>query len=110
MVTNVRERASVIYILFHAGVVNIATCPELFLICLYALVGGLHLVHPNEDLIGETIRELENLALGDHSRALHWMAIHTLCLMPLERWSIRAVGSRVSLKSHLRLISADKGG
>jgi 7,8-dihydropterin-6-yl-methyl-4-(beta-D-ribofuranosyl)aminobenzene 5'-phosphate synthase len=45
----------------HAGVVNVCRhAQDLFPgISLYALVGGLHLVYPNEDLIDETIAELK---------------------------------------------------
>ena len=49
----------------HAGVVNICRhAQEVFPgIPLYALVGGLHLVYPNEDIIPETIAELRTFGL-----------------------------------------------
>ena len=50
---------------FHAGVVNICRhAQEVFLgVPLYALVGGLHLVYPNEGIIPETIAELATFGL-----------------------------------------------
>ena len=49
----------------HAGVVNICRhAQEVFPgIPLYALVGGLHLVYPNKDIIPETIAELRTFGL-----------------------------------------------
>ena len=48
----------------HAGVVNICRhAQEVFPgVPLYALVGGLHLVYPNEGIIPETIAELRHLS------------------------------------------------
>ena len=46
----------------HAGIVNVCRpAQELFPASpLYALVGGLHLVYPNQELIEETIAEIKN--------------------------------------------------
>jgi 7,8-dihydropterin-6-yl-methyl-4-(beta-D-ribofuranosyl)aminobenzene 5'-phosphate synthase len=66
----------------HAGVVNICRhTQELFPgIPLYALVGGLHLVYPNEDIIPETIDELRGfgLRLIIPGHCTGWRAIHAL--------------------------------
>jgi 7,8-dihydropterin-6-yl-methyl-4-(beta-D-ribofuranosyl)aminobenzene 5'-phosphate synthase len=66
----------------HAGVVNICRhAQELFPgIPLYALVGGLHLVHPNEGLIPETIAELRTFGLRViiPGHCTGWRAIHAL--------------------------------
>ena len=49
----------------HAGVLNICShAQESFPdVPLYALVGGLHLVNPNEDIIEDTIAELRKFGL-----------------------------------------------
>ncbi len=89
----------------HAGVVNICRhardiFPE---IPLYALVGGLHLVYPNEDIIPETIAELRtfDLKVIIPGHCTGWRAIHALIsafgegiVDPL------AVGSRQTLYAH----------
>ncbi len=66
----------------HAGVVNICrhardVFPD---IPLYALVGGLHLVFPNEDIIPETIAELRtfDLKVIIPGHCTGWRAIHAL--------------------------------
>src|SRR5512135_2446429 len=66
----------------HAGVVNICRhAQEVFPdVPLYALVGGLHLVAPNEDIIPETIAALRPFGLrviiAGHCTG--WRAIHAL--------------------------------
>ena len=81
MVADVRGKGLAIFTgCSHAGVVNV--CPhaqDLFPgTRLYALVGGLHLVYPNEDLIDETIAELKKFNVRlHHSRTLHRVrAVH----------------------------------
>lgn len=86
----------------HAGVVNICThAKELFPDApLYALVGGLHLVYPNERFIEETANVLKGfgLKLIIPGHCTGWRAVHALInafgedvVNPL------AVGSRLSL-------------
>jgi 7,8-dihydropterin-6-yl-methyl-4-(beta-D-ribofuranosyl)aminobenzene 5'-phosphate synthase len=64
----------------HAGIVNVCQhAQELFPgTPLYALVGGLHLVYPNEDLIDQTIAELGKfrfrLIIPGHCTG--WRAVH----------------------------------
>jgi 7,8-dihydropterin-6-yl-methyl-4-(beta-D-ribofuranosyl)aminobenzene 5'-phosphate synthase len=64
----------------HAGIVNICEhAQEMFPgTPLYALVGGFHLVHPNEDLIDETIAALRPLdfkvIIPGHCTG--WRAVH----------------------------------
>jgi 7,8-dihydropterin-6-yl-methyl-4-(beta-D-ribofuranosyl)aminobenzene 5'-phosphate synthase len=64
----------------HAGIVNVCChAQELFPETpFYALVGGLHLVYPNEDLIDETIAELNKfgfrLIIPGHCTG--WRAVH----------------------------------
>jgi 7,8-dihydropterin-6-yl-methyl-4-(beta-D-ribofuranosyl)aminobenzene 5'-phosphate synthase len=85
----------------HAGVINICThARELFPdVPLYALVGGLHLVYPNEGFIEETVDVLKDfgirLIIPGHCTG--WRAVHALInafgedvVNPL------AVGSRLS--------------
>ena len=47
---------------------------------LYALVGGLHLVYPNEDIIPETIAELRtfDLKVIIPGHCTGWRAVHAL--------------------------------
>ena len=62
MVADVRGKGLAIFTgCSHAGVVNVCRhAQDLFPgTSLYALVGGLHLVYPNEDLIDEIIAELK---------------------------------------------------
>ena len=66
----------------HAGVVNICrhardVFPD---VPLYALVGGLHLVYPNEDIIPETIAELRTFGLQViiPGHCTGWCAVHAL--------------------------------
>ena len=66
----------------HAGVVNICrhardVFPD---VPLYALVGGLHLVYPNEDIIPETIAELRTFGLQViiPGHCTGWRAVHAL--------------------------------
>jgi 7,8-dihydropterin-6-yl-methyl-4-(beta-D-ribofuranosyl)aminobenzene 5'-phosphate synthase len=86
----------------HAGIINICThAQELFPDApLYALVGGLHLVYPNEEFIEETVDVLKGfgLKLIIPGHCTGWRAVHALInafgedvVNPL------AVGSRLSL-------------
>ena len=66
----------------HAGVVNICrhardVFPD---VPLYALVGGLHLVYPNEDIIPETIAELRtfDLKVIIPGHCTGWRTVHAL--------------------------------
>lgn len=103
MVTNVKGKGLALFTgCSHAGVINICNhARELFPdMPLYALVGGLHLVHPNEDLIGETIRELKEFGLKViiPGHCTGWRAIHSLLnAFGEEVVDPLAVGSRVSL-------------
>jgi len=85
----------------HAGIINICThAQELFPdVPLYALVGGLHLVYPNEGFVEETVDVLKGfgirLIIPGHCTG--WRAVHALInafgedvVNPL------AVGSRLS--------------
>ncbi|HEX3037197.1 MAG TPA: MBL fold metallo-hydrolase [Thermodesulfobacteriota bacterium] len=66
----------------HAGVLNICShAQEVFPdIPLYALVGGLHLVNPNEDIIEETVTELRkfDLKIIIPGHCTGWRAIYAL--------------------------------
>jgi len=66
----------------HAGVVNVcAHVRELFpSVPLYALVGGLHLAFPNEDLIDRTVAELQKFSLKAiiAGHCTGWRAMHAL--------------------------------
>jgi len=66
----------------HAGIVNICThVRELFPdVPLYALVGGLHLALPNEDLIDQTVAELQEFGLKTiiAGHCTGWRAMHAL--------------------------------
>ena len=103
MLANVRGKGLAIFTgCSHAGVVNICNhARELFPeMPLYALVGGLHLVHPNEDLIGETINELKKfgfkMMIPGHCTG--WRAIHALLEAFGEEFvDPLAVGSKLSL-------------
>jgi 7,8-dihydropterin-6-yl-methyl-4-(beta-D-ribofuranosyl)aminobenzene 5'-phosphate synthase len=83
MAAHVRGKGIVVFTgCSHAGIVNICRhAQELFPdVPLYALVGGFHLVGPNEDVIAETLVELR----GFHVKAFlaghctGWRAIHAL--------------------------------
>ena len=81
MVAHVSRKGLVIFTgCSHAGIVNVCChAQELFPETpFYALVGGLHLVYPNEDLIDETIAELNKfgfrLIIPGHCTG--WRAVH----------------------------------
>lgn len=81
MVAHVRGKGLAIFTgCSHAGIVNVCRhAQELFpAIPLYALVGGLHLVYPNEDLIEDTIAELKKfdfrVIIPGHCTG--WRAVH----------------------------------
>jgi 7,8-dihydropterin-6-yl-methyl-4-(beta-D-ribofuranosyl)aminobenzene 5'-phosphate synthase len=85
----------------HAGIVNI--CQQAQEMSpgtpLYALVGGFHLVHPNEDLIDRTIAALEpfgfSVIIPGHCTG--WRAVHAFINAFGEaRIDPMAVGSRLS--------------
>jgi 7,8-dihydropterin-6-yl-methyl-4-(beta-D-ribofuranosyl)aminobenzene 5'-phosphate synthase len=81
MVADVRGKGLAIFTgCSHAGVVNVCRhAQDLFPgTPLYALVGGLHLVYPNEDLIDETIAELKkfNFRLIIPGHCTGWRAVH----------------------------------
>lgn len=83
MLANVKGKGLAIFTgCSHAGVINICNhARDLFPdLSLYALVGGLHLVYPNEDLIGETINELKRFGLKViiPGHCTGWRAIHAL--------------------------------
>jgi len=83
MVARVREKGLAIFTgCSHAGIINVCRhAQELFPTTpLYALVGGLHLVYPNEDLIEDTIAELKkfNLRLIIPGHCTGWRPVHAL--------------------------------
>ena len=86
----------------HAGIVNVCrhAQTEFPSVPFYALIGGLHLVYPNEDLIEETITELKTLGVR-HILAGHctgWRAIHAFVeAFGEEVVDPLAVGTRQSL-------------
>jgi 7,8-dihydropterin-6-yl-methyl-4-(beta-D-ribofuranosyl)aminobenzene 5'-phosphate synthase len=103
MAAHVRGRGIAIFTgCSHAGVVNICrhardVFPD---IPLYALVGGLHLASPNEDIIPETIAELRtfDLKVIIPGHCTGWRAIHALISAFGERIvDPMAVGSRQTL-------------
>ena len=86
----------------HAGVVNICRhAQEVFPgVPLYALVGGLHLVYPNEGIIPETIAELRTFGLRViiPGHCTGWRAVHALIeAFGEEIVDPLAVGSRQTL-------------
>ena len=86
----------------HAGVVNICRhAQEVFPgVPLYALVGGLHLVYPNEGIISETIAELRTFGLRViiPGHCTGWRAVHALIeAFGEEIVDPLAVGSRQTL-------------
>ena len=83
MVAHVRGKGLAIFTgCSHAGIVNVCQhAQELFPSTpLYALVGGLHLVYPNEDLIEDTVAELKKfdfkVIIPGHCTG--WRAVHAL--------------------------------
>jgi 7,8-dihydropterin-6-yl-methyl-4-(beta-D-ribofuranosyl)aminobenzene 5'-phosphate synthase len=103
MVAHVRGKGLAIFTgCSHAGIVNICHhAREMFPgTPLYALVGGLHLVHPNEDLIEATIAELKKFNFGViiPGHCTGWRAIHAF-INAFGEATIdpMAVGSRQSL-------------
>ena len=86
----------------HAGAINICThARELFPdVPLYALIGGLHLVYPNEDLIADTVSALKGFGLRAiiAGHCTGWRAIHALTdAFGEDAVNPMAVGSRISL-------------
>jgi len=86
----------------HAGIVNICShARDLFPETpLYALVGGLHLVYPNEDLVDPTIVELKkfNFSVIVPGHCTGWRAVHALVrAFGEDRVDPLAVGTRQSL-------------
>jgi 7,8-dihydropterin-6-yl-methyl-4-(beta-D-ribofuranosyl)aminobenzene 5'-phosphate synthase len=86
----------------HAGLLNICShAQEIFPgVPLYAAVGGLHLVSPNEDLIPETIAELHRFGLQViiPGHCTGWRAVHALVnAFGEEVVDPLAVGSRQTL-------------
>ena len=81
LVSHVRGKGLAIFTgCSHAGIVNVCRhAQELFPATpLYALVGGLHLVYPNEELIEDTIAEIKNFGfrviIPGHCTG--WRAVH----------------------------------
>lgn len=103
MVAHVRGKGLAIFTgCSHAGIVNICRhARDLFPgTPLYALVGGLHLVYPNEDLIDATIAELRTfdfkVIVPGHCTG--WRAVHALVsAFGEEKVDPLAVGTRQSL-------------
>lgn len=86
----------------HAGLLNICDhAREVFPdVPLYAVVGGLHLVFPNEDIIQDTVAELEKFGLKViiPGHCTGWRAIHALiAAFGEEVVDPLAVGSRQTL-------------
>ena len=86
----------------HAGLLNICGhAQEIFPdVSLYAVVGGLHLVSPNEDIIRETIVELHKFGLRViiPGHCTGWRAVHALVgAFGEEVVDPLAVGSRQTL-------------
>ena len=103
MAAHVKEKGLAIFTgCSHAGIINICThAHRLFPnIPLYALVGGLHLVYPNEDLIEESIKALKEFELKViiPGHCTGWRAVHTL-ISELGEDIVNplAVGIRLSL-------------
>ena len=103
MVAHVQGKGMVIFTgCSHAGIVNVCrhAQTEFPNVPFYALIGGLHLVYPNEDLIEETITELKTLGVR-HILVGHctgWRAIHALVeAFGEEVVDPLAVGTRQSL-------------
>jgi 7,8-dihydropterin-6-yl-methyl-4-(beta-D-ribofuranosyl)aminobenzene 5'-phosphate synthase len=103
MATHVKGKGIAIFTgCSHAGVVNICRhAQEVFHdVPLYALVGGLHLVYPNDDIISETIAELRKFGLRViiPGHCTGWRAVHALIsTFGEEIVDPLAVGSRQTL-------------
>lgn len=103
MAAHVRGKGIVIFTgCSHAGVLNICNhAQEVFPDApLYALVGGLHLVSPNEDIIQETIAGLRTFGLKViiPGHCTGWRAVHALLnAFGEEVVDPLAVGSRQTL-------------
>jgi len=103
MLAHIRGKGLVIFTgCSHAGVVNICRhAQELFPATpLYALVGGLRLTYPNEDLIDATIAELKkfNLSVIIPGHCTGWRAVHAFVGAFGEKTvDPLAVGTRQSL-------------
>lgn len=103
MAANVRSKGIVIFTgCSHAGLLNICShAQEIFPDRpLYAVIGGLHLVSPNEDIIQETIAELHKFGLKViiPGHCTGWRAIHALVsTFGEEVVDPLAVGSRQTL-------------
>jgi 7,8-dihydropterin-6-yl-methyl-4-(beta-D-ribofuranosyl)aminobenzene 5'-phosphate synthase len=103
MAVNVKGKGIVIFTgCSHAGIVNICSHARgLFPgVSLYALIGGLHLVYPNEELIVETISSLEGfgIKLIFPGHCTGWRAIHAFInAFGEEVVNPLAVGSRLKL-------------
>ena len=103
MVVHIRGKGLAIFTgCSHAGIVNICNhARNLFpQTPLYALVGGLHLVYPNEDLIDPTIAELKqfNFSVIVPGHCTGWRAVHGLVrAFGEDKVDPLAVGTRQSL-------------
>ena len=103
MVVHIRGKGLAIFTgCSHAGIVNICRhTRELFPGApLYALVGGLHLVYPNEDLIDATIDALKpfDIRVIVPGHCTGWRAVHALVTaFGEDRVDPLAVGTRRSL-------------
>ena len=103
MVAHIRGKGLAIFTgCSHAGIVNICShARDLFPDTpLYALVGGLHLVYPNEDLIDPTIAALAtfNFSVIVPGHCTGWRAVHAfLRAFGEDRVDPLAVGTRQSL-------------
>ena len=103
MATHVKGKGIAIFTgCSHAGVVNICRhAREVFPdVPLYALVGGLHLVYPNDDIISETIAELRKFGLRViiPGHCTGWRTVHALIsTFGEEIVDPLAVGSRQTL-------------
>ena len=83
MAAHVNEKGLAIFTgCSHAGIINICTHAQRLFpnIPLYALVGGLHLVYPNEELIEESIEALKefDLKVIIPGHCTGWRAVHAL--------------------------------
>jgi 7,8-dihydropterin-6-yl-methyl-4-(beta-D-ribofuranosyl)aminobenzene 5'-phosphate synthase len=103
MAAHVKNKGLVIFTgCSHAGVINICThARERFPdIPLYALIGGFHLVYPNEELIEDTINVFKQFGLKMiiPGHCTGWRAVHAL-LNAFGEKAVNplAVGSRISL-------------
>lgn len=103
MVAHIRGKGLAIFTgCSHAGIVNICShARDLFPETpLYALIGGLHLVYPNEDLVDPTVAELKkfNFSVVVPGHCTGWRAVHALVrAFGEDRVDPLAVGTRQSL-------------